>query len=252
VIATLATFLLTSGFVVSKELLRLTSPRLMQPGSPPLSPVRASAPAMRSGPEAAISDGASEVEQLAGNFRALGSAARKISVLGTPRSEGSAHVALALARSLARHAKVVLVDLSPSHAAAAEASIDPAAPGLAELMMGDASFGQIITRDRASTLQLVGAGRPGSDRSLLQSPRLVLAFDALMQAYDHVVLDAGAADDLPASLLTSNARAVVAPDASMSPQARAQMCEQLKAVGFADVTMLNNPPAASPSQVVAA
>jgi polysaccharide biosynthesis transport protein len=31
------------------------------------------------------------------------------------------------------------------------------------------------------------------------------------------------------------------PDASMAPDARSLMCDQLKAVGFSDVTMLSKP-----------
>ena len=71
------------------------------------------------------------------------------------------------------------------------------------------------------------SGRPGSDRSQLQSPRLTLAIDALLRVYDHVVLDAGTTSELPAELLTAQARAVVVPDASMSPEARTLMCDQL-------------------------
>ncbi len=70
-------------------------------------------------------------------------------------------------------------------------------------MLGEASFAQIITRDRLSRGHLVGAGRAGSDRALLQSPRLTLAIDALLRVYDHVLLDAGTASDLPAELLTA-------------------------------------------------
>ena len=76
---------------------------------------------------------------------------------------------------------------------------------------------------------------------MLQSPRLTLAIDALLRVYDHVLLDAGAASDLPAELLTSQARAVVVPDASMPPDARDLMCDQLRAVGFSEVTMLSEP-----------
>ncbi len=43
-----------------------------------------------------------------------------------------------------------------------------------------------------------------------------MAVDALLRAYDYVLLDAGSASDLPAELLTTNARAVVVPDASMT------------------------------------
>jgi len=114
-------------------------------------------------------------------------------------------------------------------------------PGLAELMQGDASYSQIITKDRLSRVHLVNAGRPGFDRTQLQSPRMTLAIDALLRVYDHVLLDAGSASDLPAELLTANARAVVVPEASMAQDARTLMCEQLKSVGFSEVTMLEEP-----------
>jgi len=54
-----------------------------------------------------------------------------------------------------------------------------------------------------------------------------------------VLLYAGGASDLPAELLTANARAVVVPEASMPRDARNLMCEQLKSVGFSEVTMLD-------------
>ena len=95
-----------------------------------------------------------------------------------------------------------MVDLAATSPTISAISVDPTAPGLAELMLGEASFSQVITRDRLSRAHLVSAGRPGSDRTLLQSPRLTLAIDALLRVYDHVLLDAGLASDLPAELLT--------------------------------------------------
>ena len=108
-------------------------------------------------------------------------------------------------------------------------------------MQGEASFSQIITKDRLSRVQLVSAGRPGFDRALLQSQRLTLAIDALLRVYDHVLLDAGAASDLPAEILTTGACAVVVPEESMPADARAVMCDQLRAVGFTGVSMLSKP-----------
>ncbi len=183
----------------------------------------------------------SEMERLADDLRSAGDAARKVTVLGTASNESITLTALTLARLVARHARVVVVDLQASSPTIAAVSVDPAAPGLAELMLGEASFAQIITRDRLSRAHLVTSGRPGADRSLLQSPRLTLAIDALLRVYDHVVLDAGTASDLPAELLTAQARAVVVPDASMAPDARTLMCDQLRAVGFSEVTMLSQP-----------
>jgi MinD-like ATPase involved in chromosome partitioning or flagellar assembly len=127
-------------------------------------------------------------------------------------------------------------------------SVDPTAPGLAELMAGKASFSHVITKDRLSRVHLVSAGRMGEDRSALQSPRLTLAIDALLRVYDHVLLDAGTAAELPMELLTAQARAVVVPDASMSAEGRTIICDQLRAVGFGEVTMLSK--AARPSDAI--
>jgi MinD-like ATPase involved in chromosome partitioning or flagellar assembly len=153
-----------------------------------------------------------------------------------------------------RQARVVVVDLEASSPAIQAVSVDPVAPGIAELMQDAASFSQVITRDRLSRVHLVSAGRPGFDRSLLQSPRLPAAIDALLRVYDHVLLNAGLASDLPAELLTAKARAIVVPDAAMDQDARRLMCEQLKAVGFSEVTMLEKllqPSGAAPKVVAA-
>ncbi|MCP3383657.1 exopolysaccharide transport family protein [Bradyrhizobium sp. CCGUVB4N] len=264
-IATLATLLLSSGLVVTGELLRQTAPRAMATLAPALvrqepvvdqveiepAPLQPSMTA-----NADVSEFA-EIGQLAESLIAAGAGAKKVTVLGTASGDAIMLSTLTLARHLARDARVVVVDLAASSPTIAAVSVDPTAPGLAELMQGQASFAQIITRDKLSRLHLVMAGRPGFDRSLLQSPRVTLAIDALLRAYDHVLVDAGSAEDLPAELLTANACAVVVPDPSMEADARVLMCEQLKAVGFSEVTMLSRPVQPSdagetPPRVVAA
>jgi polysaccharide biosynthesis transport protein len=264
-IATLATLLLSTGLIATGELLRMTAPRsgaafaaapavMRTPEREPVMETAAAEPepeaesvAEPDFSEAAIVPNAdaaaslNEIEQLAGELRGAGRAAHKVTILGTASGEGITLTALTLARLMARDAKVAVVDLAASSQMMSVMSVDPNAPGLAELMQGEASFAQIITRDKLSRVHLVSAGRPGFDRMLLQSPRLTLAIDALLRVYDHVLLDAGTASDLPAELLTARARAVVVPDASMEADARTLMCEQLRAVGFAEVAMLSKP-----------
>ena len=295
-IATLATLLLTSGLVVTGELLRMTAPRalavapapvhapvaepvVIETEAPALAPAvteeriaaavrapvpepvtrsvdpdareAAPAPSVEVSPpvDEEVSPPVNEIERLAADICAPGPSARKITVLGTAPGESIARTALVLARLMARDLKVVVVDLAASSPVIADASNDPDAPGLAELMQGEASFTQIITKDRKSRVQLVSAGRPGFDRALLQSPRLLLAIDALMRVYDRVVLESGTAGDLPAELLTALGRAVVVPDAAMDAEARKQMSADLKAVGFSDVVMLSK--ACDPSEEIA-
>jgi succinoglycan biosynthesis transport protein ExoP len=263
-IATLATLMLSAGAIATGELLRMTAPRAAAAFASVSAPVRAPAapsvtadpaprlselgPEIQREPSADIAPELMEIQRLADALRGAGEAARKVTILGTASGESITLTALTLARLIARGARVVVVDLAASSPTISAVSVDPAAPGLAELMLGEASFSQIITKDRLSRVHLVSAGRPGFDRALLQSPRLTLAIDALLRVYDHVLLDAGTASDLPAELLTAQARAVVVPDASMAADARALMCDQLRAVGFSEVTMLNKP--AQPSDAV--
>jgi tyrosine-protein kinase Etk/Wzc len=256
-IATLATLLLSTGLIVTGELLSMTAPRAVavitaaaqtatevafEPKDAP-EPVPAAdpEPVLPEAPPIQAPPALDEIEELAVALREAGEAAHKVTVLGTASGESVTLTALNLARLLSRNARVVVVDLAASSPTMAAVSVDPNAPGLAELMQGEASFSQVITRDRLSRVQFVNAGRAGFDRSLLQSPRLTLAIDALLRVYDHVLLDAGAASDLPAELLTSGARAVVVPEASMAEDARSLMCEQLKSAGFGDVAMLSEP-----------
>lgn len=256
-IVTLVTLILSTGLIVTGELLRMTIPRAaaalgsVSVSAPMREPVvdaytasAQSRPAVESvaaplAPE--IESEFAEVERLAARLLAAGAEARKITILGTASSESVTLTALTIARLIAGSSRVIVVDLSATSPTISAVSVDPNAPGLAELMQGEASFTQVITKDRFSRAHLVSSGRPGSDRALLQSPRLNLAIDALLKVYDHVLLDAGSASDLPAELLTSQARAVVVPDVSMAADARKLMCDQLKAVGFSEVTMLSKP-----------
>lgn len=251
-IATLATLMLSAGAIATGELLRITAPRTVMSSvsSPaevrePISPIQplvtASAPEGANGLSFEIKDGVSEIEKLAAGLTRETGSVRKITVLGTTSDERIASTTLMLARLLAREAKVVAVDLSASLAVPA-ASVDQGAPGLAELIAGEASLSQVITKDRLSRAQLVSTGRAGFDRTLLQSPRLALVIDALLQVYDHVLLHGGSAPDLVSELLTAQACAILVPDAAMTQDARLQMCDQLKAIGFSDVSMVSPPP----------
>ena len=248
-IVTLATLLLSTGLIVTGELLRMTAPRAVASLAASVAPSRepradklverAQVPDEPS--PSVVPTALGEIEQLAETLRAAGQGAHKITVVGTAPGESITLTTLTLARLLARSARVAVVDLAGSSPTVAAVSVDGNAPGLAELMQGTASFSEVITRDKFSRLHLVNAGRPGFDRTLLQSPRLTLAIDAMLRVYEYVLLDAGTASDLPAELLTANARAVVVPDASMMQDARKVMGDQLRVVGFSEVDMLSEP-----------
>ena len=134
------------------------------------------------------------VEHIARDLRQGGDAGRRVTVVGTVRNVGTTYAAIMLARALAQDANVVLVDLAFSTPNLSVISTDPNAPGIAELVHGTASFGDVITRDQYSRVHLVAAGNVGGDvATLASSPMLATVIEALAHSYDHVVIDTGAA-----------------------------------------------------------
>ncbi|MBY0383408.1 MAG: exopolysaccharide transport family protein [Xanthobacteraceae bacterium] len=226
-IVTLITLLLTSGYVTTTELLRITAPWGQQPQSFP----------QKAMAESEAATNMSEIDELAAELRGAGEGARKVTVIGAGKAENVALTALTLARALSRDAKVLLIDLSMVSSISSTVAVVSTMPGLTDLARGVASFGQIITKDRMSRLHMIGAGSQ-PDRLLLHSPRVAMAFDALLRAYEHIVLDAGTAADLPQALIASGAYAVILPNSDISENARVAMREQLLASGFGDVTIL--------------
>jgi succinoglycan biosynthesis transport protein ExoP len=223
------------GAVVS-ERPAMTAPPLPRMASPPLMP---SPLPKRTTGGAAAPLAVSSIEQIAHDLRQAGDAGRRVTVVGSMRNVGTTYAAITLARALAKDANVVLVDLAFGAPNLSVLSNDPNAPGIAELVRGTASFGDIITRDQYSNVHLVATGNVGSDGAVLAaSPMLATVIEALVCSYDHVVIDAGSAADVAVERFAALApRAVLVTSDPANPATRAA-AERLTMAGFADVTVL--------------
>lgn len=135
----------------------------------------------------------STIDDIVGALRQASQNERRVAVIGGGREVDTSPTAIAIARSLARSARVVLVDLAARTRSVDYLSNNPSAPGIADLVRGTASFGDIITRDRFSNLHVVGLGLVDGDPTELLSSRIMLsAIDALGQSYDYLVINTGA------------------------------------------------------------
>jgi hypothetical protein len=184
----------------------------------------------------------SAIEDFAHNLHAAGVDGSQIAVFAASPALDNDGVAIRFARALARDARVVLVALGAGDAAVREISTNREAPGLAALGAGQASFAAIITRDVASNLNLIAAGRDASRGSLLSAPGLMRTFEALTQAYPHVVIDGGALGG-PNGEKEIQAIAGIATHALLLVEtaagyATAQARDGLLAAGFDNVTIL--------------
>jgi succinoglycan biosynthesis transport protein ExoP len=185
------------------------------------------------------------IDDIAAALHQSGEGGRSVAVMGSARNTGTTLTAIALARTLARTSRVVLVDLAFSSPNIDVISNDPNAPGMAELVRGQASFGDVITRDRGSRAHLVSAGQVGGDAAgLLQSQMLWAAIGALSQSYDHLVLDAGAQSEIALQSVAATAPYAVLVGGDTAATALGAIAGQLRSAGFAQVAVLSGPPPA--------
>jgi len=155
------------------------------------------------------------------------------------RNVGTTFAAITLARTLAKDSNVVLVDLAFGAPNLSVISTDPHAPGIAELVRGTASFGDIITRDQYSRVHLIATGNVGNDAAALAaSPIVATVVEGLVRSYDHVVIDAGAASEIAVERFAPLAtQAVLVTGDPANPATRAAR-DRMTMAGFGEVAVL--------------
>ena len=220
-----------SGEATFGELARMTSASVI--------PGQGKTASSAAEPEQAPAAAGDSIEALARDLGAAGEGARRITVVGASRNVGATMTAVSLARSLAKRGKVALVDLAFGAPNLSAIASDPAAPGIAELVRGEASFGQIITRDRHSRVHLIMAGLADLDtRAIMTAQRLAITLEALSRTYDHVVIDAGVVTEAVLDRLVSLAQRVVLVAAEVDDPAAIAAEQRLLDAGFAKVTVI--------------
>jgi succinoglycan biosynthesis transport protein ExoP len=259
-IATLATLLLCSGMVVTREF--LANPAIGAAGGAlrgprPVNAAAAAAAAARVGQAPAATESlaarlaavvkgprpvgvpVSAIEEFAHNLHRAGDTGSQIAFFGGAPQLDTSGIAIKFARSLAKDGRAVLVGLGSGDSAIKEISGDPSAAGLAELGAGTASFGDIITKDNASGLNLILSGRAPANRSaLLAAPGTAKSFQALAMTYAHVVIDAGALDGADMAAIAALAPHAILLVETLSNLATDKARERLEDAGFDDVTIL--------------
>jgi uncharacterized protein involved in exopolysaccharide biosynthesis len=254
VIAALATLCLSTAFVVTGALLNSVNysrtPMVVGETVPEALPMAAAPQLPRTSDWPALG---SPIDSIAAGLREAGHLGKRVTVVGSASNVGTTSTAISLGRVLARNHRVVLIELALHSPNIDVISTDPVAPGLADLVRGTASIGDIITRDRASRLHLVAAGRVGSDvAGLVQAPMLWTAVDALAHSYDHVVIDAGAQPEWALAPIAVQAPyAVLVGGVGADAQALEAFAGDLRAIGFARVAIMEGAsPVVDPSAAV--
>lgn len=135
----------------------------------------------------------------------LGSDPPKVVVITAARpGEGKTTTAIALSRSAAMNGeKVLLVDCDIRQPSVGRAFRAEAAPGVTDLLLGQASYEQIVRRDHLTGLDYIPAGAAEiHSLGLFMSEAMAGLLDRVRREYDLVILDA------PPALAMADARVV--------------------------------------------
>jgi polysaccharide biosynthesis transport protein len=269
-VATLITLILSAGLVTTGELLRASGGVPGLPAGERYEPTvnlaartRAALASDGDTEPAGASDGGDaphpllgmplgSVDDIAQRLRANVELGRGAAVIAATPGTPTTAPALTLARALAGDAKVVLVGLVPDAAAAEAMGLEANIAGLAEVVGGAASFGQVIRRDKESRVHLVAFGRSdfGID-TILNSRRFQTMIEALAKAYDHVIIDAGdlGTGSLRLAVMAPRGIVIASPDAQREA---ASACRMLAGAGFTDIAVMTTAAAATEHDLVAA
>jgi polysaccharide biosynthesis transport protein len=253
-IGMLTTLIITSGFVLTKELLAapevpVVAPRARDRVAPAardseeIAPSRMAAAlnVLRKKPRPSSEPvyPVSAIGDVADDLRHNGSAGRPVAIFGSAQGLDASWTALKFARMLAESDRTILVGIGLADAAIRAASFDAHAAGLADLASGEASFRDIITKDRKTSVHLISSGRTPADRGeILAEPVVEPSFEALSRSYDFVIVAAGEIVGPDLDVIAAIAPQAVLVAGTLTSAGIAQARERLLDAGFEDVTVV--------------
>ena len=118
-----------------------------------------------------------------------------VAVSVSPSGDRGSTAAVMLARTIAEEGrKTVMIDLTGSACPTRLMAESSRLPGITDLLVGDAAFGEIIHGDRLSDAHIIPRGNADIRRAMRGIDRLSMIIDALSDAYDTVLVECGSAD----------------------------------------------------------
>ena len=124
----------------------------------------------------------------------------------SPGGDAGSTATVMLAREVAERGKTaILLDLTGSGCPTRLMAQETRLPGITDLLCGETAFGDAIHSDRLSEAHIIPRGTADAAAAMRAAERLKIIIDALVDAYDLVLVECGAAQ--PKNLARLGARA---------------------------------------------
>lgn len=166
-----------------------------------------------------------------------------VAITVSPAGDEGSTMTVMLVRAVAEQGHtVVLVDMTGSACPTRLMAQEENLPGITDLLCGEAAFGEAIHRDRLSQAHIVPRGAADAAQAMRGADRLAMIIDALVDAYDVVIIECGPAETASLSRLTRNEDAeIVLSVPDIAEEDLAALVLEYEAAGYSNILVMTEP-----------
>ncbi|WP_077961609.1 GumC family protein [Ensifer adhaerens] len=164
----------------------------------------------------------------------------RVAISVSPGGDEGSTATVMLARLLAEEElKVVLIDLTGSACPTRLMARSQQLPGITNLLAGEVPFTDTIHADRFSDAHIIPQGDADPRQAMRGIERLKMIIDALINAYDLVLLECGPADEMAVEKIAGRDGAEIILSApSVSDERIVEVLTSFGAAGYRDIVLM--------------
>lgn len=160
-------------------------------------------------------------------------------IIVSPEGDAGSTCSVGVVRALSDEGlRAVLIDLTGTGASSQHMLADFTLPGITDLLVSSASYGEIIHADAATRAHIIPTGNADPDEAMRAVDRLPIIMNALSSAYDITIVDCGPTDAQGLKRLTTDDTEIIMAMVEPNSEQVIAAAEDLVAGGYDDVLIV--------------